>query len=75
MTQNNYIYLGDRFTDNRFKDQQCIAVRRRGKCIRGRNGNMLVSFNGTLCVVLGRRLRKLNKYDTIRQKTNQRIIQ
>lgn len=43
------------------KDQPCWAVRREnGKCIRGRNGSMLVEFAywGKV-VVLGRRLKKL----------------
>lgn len=60
-----YTYRGDRLTDPRFKGQRCAAVRRpdgRGslKCIRGRNGNMLVRFmeTGETVVVLGRQLRK-----------------
>jgi hypothetical protein len=56
----NYIYLGDRLTDDHLKGQRCEAVQREdGKCIRGRNGSMLVRFeDGTQHVVLGRRLRK-----------------
>lgn len=56
-----YIYLGDRNTDPSLKQQKCKAVRRKdGKCIRGRNGSMLVSFeNGALHIVTGRLLRKL----------------
>lgn len=57
-----YIYLGDRNTDNALKGKQCAAVISSfGKCIRGRNGNMLVSFNGIKTVVPGRQLRKLDK--------------
>jgi hypothetical protein len=56
-----YIYLGDRWTDPRLKGARCTAVRRPdGKCIRGRNGAMLVRFeNGERHVVLGRLLRKV----------------
>jgi hypothetical protein len=56
----DYIYLGDRMTDPKYKKQTCDAVRRPdGKCIRGRNGNMLVKFsNGDVVNVLGRLLRK-----------------
>jgi hypothetical protein len=55
-----YIYLGDRNTDPSIKGKECNAVRRAdGKCIRGRNGSMLVEFgNGTKTVVMGRLLRK-----------------
>jgi hypothetical protein len=57
-----YIYKGDRMTDKRFRAGNCMAVRRvDGKCIRGKNGNMLVNFNGTKVVVVARQLRKLNK--------------
>lgn len=56
-----YTYLGDRLTDSLFKGQPCQAVRRHdGKCIRGKNGNMLVRFSsGESVVVLGRQLRKI----------------
>jgi hypothetical protein len=56
-----YIYLGDRMTDAKYKKQECDAVKRAdGKCIRGRNGNMLVKFaNGETVNVLGRLLRKI----------------
>ncbi|MEO3407547.1 hypothetical protein AAFN85_26755 [Mucilaginibacter sp. CAU 1740] len=56
-----YIYLGDRLTDPVLKGQRCKAVRRAdGKCIRGRNGSMLVKFAGNIkCVVIGRQLRKI----------------
>lgn len=58
-----YIYLGDKFTSPTVKGILCIAVLRKdGKCVRGKNGNMLVDFrNGQRCVVQGRLLRKLDK--------------
>jgi hypothetical protein len=57
----DYKYLGDRWTRPELKGEPCRAVRRRdGKCIRGRNGNMVVEFAGwKRHVVLGRRLRKI----------------
>lgn len=63
-----YIYLGDRLTDSLYKNQMCSAVvNGRGKCIRGRNGNMLVVFHmfdafqpeRAHVVVLARLLRKI----------------
>lgn len=56
-----YRYRGDRFTAAEFRGATCHAVRRAdGKCIRGRNGNMLVRFlSGRLSVVLARQLRKV----------------
>ena len=55
-----YVYLGDRSTSELYKGQKCTAVRRAdGKCVRGKNGNMLVSFAGLRVVVLARLLRKL----------------
>ncbi|HYV53570.1 MAG TPA: hypothetical protein VE933_03180 [Chitinophagaceae bacterium] len=55
-----YVYRGDKFAGKHYKDKHCIAVQRAdGKCIRGRNGNMLVSFDGTKVVVLARQLRKI----------------
>lgn len=58
----DYIYLGDRLTDPRYKKARCTAVRRAdGKCKRGKNGNMLVQFeDGDQVIVLGRLLRKVN---------------
>jgi hypothetical protein len=54
-----YIYLGDRYTDASLRKKTCRAVRRNGKCIRGKNGSMLVCFeDGMLHVVSGRLLRK-----------------
>ena len=57
----DYIYSGDRLTDNTFKNKQCKAVRRNdGKCIRGKNSNMLVEFEGgQIVVILARRLKKI----------------
>ncbi len=59
-TLNEYVYLGDRLTGPAYKGKQCKAVRRQdGKCIRGRNGNMLVRFENAMAVVNARSLRKL----------------
>jgi hypothetical protein len=56
----NYRYLGDKFTDPALKGQTCRAIRAiDGKCIRGKNGNMLVSFDGKPVVVIARLLRKI----------------
>ena len=57
-----YTYLGDRITDPALKGQLCTAVLRDdGKCIRGKNGSMLVEFDsGRTAVVIGRLLRKVN---------------
>jgi hypothetical protein len=61
-TENEYIYRGDRLTDPNLRGQECKAVRRSdGKCIRGKNGNMLVEFESGKAVVLGRQLRKIKK--------------
>lgn len=55
-----YIYLGDRFTQQYLVNQKCNAIRREGKCIRSRMSTMLVVFeNGEIHNVLARRLRKL----------------
>lgn len=55
-----YIYHGDRMTDQRYKGKPCTAVLRPdGKCIRGKNSNMLVRFDtGETVVILARLLRK-----------------
>lgn len=38
----------------------CKAIRKNGKCIRGKNSNMLVEFeSGLVCVILARMLRKI----------------
>jgi hypothetical protein len=56
----DYRYIGDRNTDPALKGKECSAVRRPdGKCIRGRNGSMLVEFEGQKMVIVGRLLRKL----------------
>ena len=58
-----YEYLGDRLTRPELRGARCRAVRRAdGRCIRGRNGVMLVEFEtGLRCTVLARRLRKIRK--------------
>ena len=57
-----YLYRGDRYTDDKYKMQSCSPVlSNAGKCIRGKNGNMLVSFQSGSCIVLARQLRRLDK--------------
>ena len=59
---NEYRYLGDKLTEAKFKGATCYAVRKPGgKCVRGKNGTMLVRFtlSGETCVVIGRLLRKI----------------
>ncbi len=56
-----YKYLGDRLTDPIYKGQLCSAIKRNEKCIRGKNGNMLVDFCGRKVVVIARLLRKNTK--------------
>ncbi|SFD92164.1 hypothetical protein [Spirosoma endophyticum] len=58
-----YTYLGDRITDPTLKGQDCAAVlQKNGKCIRGKNGSMLVQFDsGRRAVVIGRLLRKISQ--------------
>ena len=57
-----YKYLGDRNTNQEYKGLSCYAVKNKsGKCIRGRNGNMLVNINGKNTVVVARLLRKTDK--------------
>jgi hypothetical protein len=47
-------------TDPSLKGAACKAVLRAdGKCIRGKNGSMLVSFSGKKVVVIARLLRKI----------------
>ena len=54
-----YTYLGDKNTSRELKGSQCKAVYRTdGKCIRGKNGNMLVEFEGKKTIVVARLLRK-----------------
>ena len=58
----NYKYLGGRLTSSEYKGQECIAVRNgAGKCIRGRNGSMLVAFNSKPVVVIARLLKKIKR--------------
>lgn len=55
-----YIYRGDRLTDQSLKGKECDAVRRSsGKCIVSKLGTMLVSFNGTKHNVIRYMLRKI----------------
>lgn len=56
-----YVYRGDKLTDDRYRGALCSAVRRAdGRCVRGRNGSMLVRFeDGSVVNVLGRQLRKV----------------
>lgn len=57
-----YLYRGDRYTDVQYKMQPCLPVlSSAGKCIRGKNSNMLVSFQSGFCIVLARQLRRLDK--------------
>lgn len=57
-----YLYLGDRYTAGTMRKKKCSAVRVNQKCIRGRNGAMLVYFeDGKKTVVIGRLLRKTEK--------------
>ena len=61
----DYIYHGDRLaklTSSPYAGKQCKAVRKDGKCIRGRNSNMLVEFaDGKQQVVLAKMLRKIKE--------------
>jgi hypothetical protein len=61
-----YTYRGDRWTSAEIRGAIVTAVRRDdGRCVRGRNGNMLVlTADGRRVVVLGRQLRKLPPLDT-----------
>jgi hypothetical protein len=57
-----YLYRGDRYTDDKYKMQPCLPVlSNKGKCIRGRNSNMLVSFQSGTVVILARQLRRIDK--------------
>ena len=57
-----YVYPGDKLTRPELRGQPCDPVRRRdGRCIVGQ-GKALVRFaDGTLCIVLRRRLRLKEK--------------
>lgn len=65
MPDDRYRYRGDRWTLNGLRGARCSAVRGAdGRCIRGRNGNMLVRFeSGARAVVTGRQLRKVARRD------------
>ena len=56
----NYIYLGDKLTDKKYKNKKCWAVLKpNGKCIRGKS-KMLVEFNDNKKqLVIAYRLRKI----------------
>ena len=57
-----YIYRGDKMTSPELKMQPCIPVlQSNGKCIRGKNSNMLVSFESEINIVLARQLRRIDK--------------
>lgn len=57
-----YLYRGDRYTDDKYKLQPCSPVlSNEEKCIRAKNGNMLVSFQSGTVVILARQLRRLDK--------------
>jgi hypothetical protein len=67
----DYYYLGDTLTAAKYKNARCAAVRRAltKKCIRGKNGTMLVIFeNGERATVIARRLIKIEKYELRLQK-------
>jgi hypothetical protein len=56
-----YIYKGDKLTSDLWKGRGSVAVlNAKGKCIRGRNGSMVVEFDGIRVNVLARQLRKIN---------------
>lgn len=59
--ETGYVYRGDRWTAPALKGARCTAVRRAdGRCVRAKNGSMLVRFSdGAVHVVLGRQLRKV----------------
>jgi len=55
-----YTYRGDRMTDTSVKGATVTLVRRPdGRCVRGRNGNILAVIDGRRIVVLARQLRKI----------------
>jgi integrase len=61
MAKNTYKYVGDKIAKTgAHVGRTCTAVHRKdGKCIRGRNGNMLVDFSGKRVVVPAKHLRKI----------------
>ncbi|WP_299700868.1 hypothetical protein [uncultured Pontibacter sp.] len=58
-----YTYQGDRIArhmQSPYVGKACKAIRQDGKCIRGRNANMLVEFeDGSKQVIPARMLRKI----------------
>jgi hypothetical protein len=59
LKEGEYVYRGDKQTSQDLRGNLCSAVRRQdGKCIRGKNGAMLVTFGGKKTVIIGRLLRK-----------------
>lgn len=56
-----HYYRGDRWTAEELRGVFCTLPKRKdGKCIRGRNGNILVQLeDGRRVVVAGRQLRKI----------------
>lgn len=62
------MFLGDRWTDPDLKNRPCTAVKKEnGKCVRGRNANMLVEIYGVRHVVPGRRLRKWAEFTILKK--------
>lgn len=65
MKGKEYIYNGDRiakFYESKYVGKICFGVLKpNGKCIRGKNGNMLVMFDNELVNVPARMLRKTKK--------------
>jgi hypothetical protein len=61
-----YKYIGDKFSLLKLKGANCTSVlNKKGKCIRGKNGNMLVEIEGKKIVVIARLLRKKGKRLTV----------
>ena len=49
----DYKYLGDKATSSLVKGKACRAIQRQNaKCIRGKNGNMLIALDGQSAVVI-----------------------
>lgn len=61
MSIQKYIYHGDRYGKlGIYAGRICTAVKREnGKCIRGRNSNMLMDFDGVKVVLPARMLKKI----------------
>jgi hypothetical protein len=55
-----YVYRGDRWTAPQLRGVRVFAIRT-PKCVRGKNGNMLVeTASGVRLIVLARQLRKVS---------------